>query len=51
MYADEPPVLADERDYIIWQYTSKGRINGVGGMVDKSCLMGNHTLRELRFKH
>jgi lysozyme len=51
MYADEPPVLADERDYIIWQYTSKGRINGVGGMVDKSCLMGNHSLRELRFKH
>jgi lysozyme len=51
MYADEPPVLADERDYIIWQYTSKGRISGVGGMVDKSWLMGNHTLRELRFKH
>ena len=51
MYADEPPVLADERDYIIWQYTSKGRISGVGGLVDKSCLMGDHTLRELRFKH
>ena len=51
MYADEPPVLADCRDYIIWQYTSKGRIMGVSGMVDKSRIMGNHSLRELRFKH
>ena len=31
MYADEPPVLADKRDYIIWQYTCKGRILGVSG--------------------
>lgn len=51
MYADEPPVLADQRDYIIWQYTCKGRIMGVGGQVDKSYIMGDHTLRELRFIH
>ena len=51
MYADEPPVLADERDYIIWQYTCKGRIMGVAGQVDKSYIMGDHTLRELRFIH
>jgi lysozyme len=51
MYADEPPVLADNRDYIIWQYTSKGRIRGVGGLVDKSYIMGDHKLRELRFIH
>ena len=51
MYADEPPVLADKRDYIIWQYTCKGRILGVSGEVDKSCLMGDHELRELRFIH
>ena len=51
MYADEPPVLADDRDYIIWQYTSKGRLRGVTGMVDKSYIMGDHKLRELRFKH
>ena len=51
MYADEPPVLADERDYIIWQYTSKGRIRGVSGLVDKSYIMGDHKLRELRFIH
>ena len=51
MYTDDPPVLADERDYIIWQYTCKGRIMGVSGLVDKSCLMGEHTLHELRFVH
>ena len=51
MYADEPPVLADKRDYIIWQYTCKGRISGFGGNVDKSCLMGDHELRELRYIH
>lgn len=51
MYADEPPVLADDRDYIIWQYSCKGRIMGVGGMVDKSRIMGDHTLHELRFIH
>jgi lysozyme len=51
MYADEPPVLADDRDYTIWQYSCKGRIMGVAGQVDKSRLMGNHHLRDLRFIH
>jgi len=49
MYTDEEPMLADERDICLWQYTSKGRINGVGGYVDKSRFMGRHDLRELRF--
>lgn len=51
MYADEPPVLADERDYLIWQYSCKGRIVGVNSLVDKSRFMGKHSLREIRFKH
>jgi lysozyme len=49
-YSDYEPQLADERDYIIWQYTGKGRINGVNGYVDKSRIMGNHSMRELRFR-
>jgi lysozyme len=49
-YSDREPILADERDYIIWQYTGKGRINGVNGYVDKSRIMGNHGLRELKFR-
>lgn len=51
MYSDEEPVLADERDICLWQYTGKGRINGVTGYVDKSRFMGRHGLREIRFRH
>jgi lysozyme len=51
MYTPEEPVLADDRDITMWQYTGKGRIMGVNGYVDKSRFMGDHTLRELRFKH
>ena len=49
-YSENMPVLADDRDYIIWQYTGKDRINGVNGYVDKSRIMGNHGLRELKFR-
>lgn len=45
------PELADGRDFIIWQYTGKGHINGVNGYVDKSRFMGRHSLREIRFRH
>lgn len=51
MYTEEEPVLADERDITMWQYTSKGRISGIHGFVDKSRFMGDHGLREIRFKH
>ena len=51
MYTDEEPILADERDYIIWQYSCRGRIMGVETDVDKSRFMGKHSLRELRFRH
>lgn len=51
MYQAEEPVLVDGRDITMWQYTSKGRIVGVNGYVDKSRFMGNHSLREIRFKH
>ena len=51
MYTDEEPVVADDREITMWQYTGKGRINGVNGFVDKSRFMGNHTLREIRYRH
>ena len=50
-YTDYEPVLSDDRDIIIWQYTAKGRINGVNTFVDKSRLMGRHSLREIRYLH
>ena len=51
MYTEEEPVVADEREITIWQYTGKGRIGGVSGYVDKSRFMGRHTLREIFFRH
>jgi len=46
---DREPILADDRDIFAWQYTGKGYIYGVSGYVDKSRLMGRHTMREIRF--
>lgn len=50
-YTSEEPSLADDRDFTMWQYTGKGRINGVSGYVDKSRFMGRHSLREIRYIH
>ena len=51
MYTDEEPELADGRDITMWQYTSRGRITGVRGNVDKSRFLGNHGLRDIKFNH
>ena len=50
-YMAKEPVLVDERDVTMWQYTGKGHINGVNGYIDKSRFMGDHKLREIRFRH
>lgn len=50
-YSNPAPVLLDGRDIFAWQYTGKGRIRGVNGYVDKSRLLGRHTMREIRFIH
>lgn len=50
-YTQREPVLRDGRDFEMWQYTGKGQINGINGYVDKSRFMGNHKLREIRFRH
>ena len=50
-YTEQEPLLADERDITMWQYTGKGHINGVTGYVDKSRFMGRHGLREIRYCH
>lgn len=50
-YSRREPELDDGRDFLIWQYTGKGHINGINGFVDKSRFMGNHGLREIRYRH
>lgn len=46
----EEPELEDGHDIMIWQYTAKGRIDGISGYVDKSRFMGGHSMREIRFR-
>lgn len=50
-YSSREPQLADNRDFDMWQYTAKGRINGINTYVDKSRFMGRHSMREIRFRH
>lgn len=51
MYADEQPILADNRDYTMWQYTCRGRIPGIKGEVDKNRLANGHRLFDIRYRH
>jgi len=46
-YQAEAPILNDGTDYFMWQYTSKGRIDGIRGHVDRSRLMGTFKLRQV----
>lgn len=50
-YTEQEPVLIDDRDITLWQYTGKGRVSGIKGNVDKSRFMGKHGLREIRYKY
>ena len=38
-YREDAPTLNDGTDYIMWQYTASGEIEGVRGDVDRSCIM------------
>lgn len=46
-YRDDEPTLNDGKDYVIWQYTAKGRITGVKGNVDRSRIMGEYDLGDI----
>lgn len=50
-YSSNEPVLTDGKEYLLWQYTAKGKLDGINGYVDKSRFMGKHKLREIRFRH
>lgn len=48
-YADEQPVLNSNDDYLIWQYSAKGRVKGIKGHVDMNKFVGRHVINEIRF--
>lgn len=49
-YADEQPVLTDNDDYLIWQYSAKGKARGVKGYIDRNRFVGRHGLYEIKYK-
>jgi len=50
-YTEKEPILKDNLDFLLWQYTAKGTLDGINGYVDKSRFMRDHKLREIRFRH
>lgn len=47
-YSTSKPVLSDGQSYMMWQYSCKGRLAGIRGDVDRSCLMDGHALKTLK---
>lgn len=47
-YSNSQPTLKDGKGYLMWQYSDKGRIPGINGMVDRSRIMGNGNLMKVR---
>ena len=47
-YNGDEPILTGSTDYIMWQYTQTGRIPGISTKVDRSRIMGTHSLSALQ---
>lgn len=48
-YQEEAPILLDGSTYAFWQYTAKGRVPGINGNVDRSCMISINNLKSLSF--
>lgn len=49
-YHEEVPELCDNAPFVMWQYTSKGRLPGISHNVDRSCFMDDYTLDDILLK-
>jgi lysozyme len=49
-YSNEVPQVTDNPKFLIWQFTASGRIRGISGDVDRSCLMNGYTLDDILYK-
>ena len=48
-YTDIEPVLNNNDDFLIWQYTGSGSARGVRGHIDISKFVRGHTIHEIMF--
>lgn len=49
-YTSIQPVLTEDRDYMMWQYSDKGRVRGIRGDVDMNRFVLGHSLDDIRYK-
>lgn len=49
-YSEGVPEVGEDVRFLVWQFTASGRIRGIVGDVDRSCLMNNYTVDDLRYK-
>lgn len=49
-YSDKAPRMKSNVRFLIWQFTDSGRIKGIVGDVDRSCLMGNYSIEDIRYR-
>lgn len=49
-YSNSQPTLKDGKRYLMWQYSDKGNIPGIRGMVDRSRIMGNGNLMGVKMR-
>lgn len=48
-YTKEEPILMNNDDYVIWQYTGHGSVKGIRGTVDQSRFHGRHSINEILY--
>lgn len=49
-YAEDVPEVPDDVRFLVWQFTASGRIRGIEGDVDRSCLMNPYTVDDIRYR-
>jgi len=49
-YADEFPGLCEDVPILLWQYTSKGRAEGIKGDVDRSVFLDRYNVADIMLK-
>ncbi|MBR1466473.1 MAG: hypothetical protein IJ607_08970 [Bacteroidaceae bacterium] len=49
-YTTNQPVLNNDQDYIMWQFTDKSRVQGIKGGVDMSRFMFGHTIEDILYR-
>lgn len=49
-YSESTPYVSDGNKYIMWQYTCRGRVDGIRGDVDRSRFMNGTSLHDILYQ-